>query len=164
MENIDKKPKLKIGRPRTVSLEPDEMKKLGQEMLDWVAENDPLHLSQWYTIHMGITYNQWKAMIAMPEFLPYYEQALKLVGLKYLDGESKRVKEGISQRWQRIYFKDLKEEEDETAAYNAALKREEQGKVSLDLVNRVGDFINAVSQAHSARRIADNSINADTKS
>lgn len=100
-------------RPRTVSLEPDEMIKLGQEMIDWVVENDPLHLSQWYTIHKGFTYNEWKTFYQCAEFFPYYEQALKLVGIKYLDGESKKIKQGISERWLRVYFKDLKEQEDQ---------------------------------------------------
>lgn len=101
------------GAPRTVSLPNEEMIALGKEMIEWVQKNDPLHLSQWYTIHKSFTYNQWKAMISLPEFLPYYEKALKIVGIKYLDGESKKVKDGISQRWQRVYFKDLKEEEDQ---------------------------------------------------
>ena len=107
------------GRPRTVSFTPDEMIELGEEMVEWVTLNDPLHLSQWYTIHKGFMYREWKTFIQKKEFLPYYEIALKIVGIKYLDGESKRVKEGISQRWQRTYFRDLVEREDEDADANA---------------------------------------------
>ncbi len=124
------------GRPRTFSFSPEEMEKLGQEMVDWCIQNDPLHLSQWYTIHKGYTYNEWKTFIQRPEFVPYYEKSLKIVGMKYLDGESKKVKEGISQRWQRIYFKDLKEEEDDTAKDRATL-----GQVSTDKAPNEDTFL-----------------------
>lgn len=112
------------GRPREVAFTPDEMIELGKEMIEWVKQNDPLHLSQWYTIEKDFTYNELKVFITCKEFFPYYEKALKLVGIKYLDGESKRVKEGISQRWQRVYFKDLKEEEDDTLRFKAQLDKE----------------------------------------
>lgn len=101
------------GAPRTVSLSPDEMIALGQEMLDWLKKHpETLHLSEWYTIEKMFTYNQWKTFIQRIEFIPYYEVALKLVGIKYLNKDS-NVREGISQRWQRAYFKDLKEIEDQ---------------------------------------------------
>lgn len=99
------------GRPRTSSLSTEEMIQLGQEMVEWCIENKPLHLSEWYTIKKMFTYNQWKSFIQKKEFIPYYEKALKLVGIQYLDKES-RIRDGISQRWQRVYFKDLKEKED----------------------------------------------------
>lgn len=109
------------GRPRTVSLPKEEMIKLGKEMVKWVKENDPLHLSEWYTIEKGYTYNEWKTMHVAPEFFPYYEQALKIVGRKYLDKNS-NIRDGISHRWLRVYFKDFKEEEDAKLAYEASLK------------------------------------------
>jgi hypothetical protein len=100
-----------MARPRTVSLEPDEMIKLGEEMLTWIDLNDPLHLTAWYSIKMGITHKQWDAMQQVPEFLPYYEQALMMIGQKYLDKNS-NVREGVSLRWQRSYFRDLRRTED----------------------------------------------------
>jgi hypothetical protein len=102
------------GAPRTTSPEPETMVALGKEMIAWIeAHPDILHLSQWYTIEKMFTYNEWKVMKDKPEFHPYYEKALKMVGLKYLDRDS-NVREGVSQRWQRVYFKDLREEEEET--------------------------------------------------
>jgi len=99
------------GRPRTVSLEPHEMIKLGEEMIDWVQENDPIHLSQWYCILKGYTDKEWDTMHVAPEFFPYYEKALKLVGYKYLLKESP-IESNLKQRWQRVYFKDLTKQED----------------------------------------------------
>jgi hypothetical protein len=100
-----------VGRPRTVSPPPVDMIELGKEMVAWVKANDPLHLSEWYTIQKGYVYSQWETMIKRPEFVGYYEQALKLIGIKYLDKNS-NIRDGISQRWQRIYFADLREQED----------------------------------------------------
>lgn len=109
------------GRPRTVSFSPDEMIVLGEEMIKWVKENDPLHLSAWYSIEKGFMDSEWDTMIKRPEFVPYYEQSLKIVGQKYLHKDSK-VREGISQRWQRMYFPDLRKMEDADADAEAVRK------------------------------------------
>ncbi len=111
------------GAPRTVSLPPEEMIALGKEMVEYVKNNKNtiLHLCEWYTIEKGFTYKQWKTFIQKQEFVPYYEQGLKIVGLKYVDKNS-NVRDGISQRWQRIYFGDLKEQEDIDADANELRK------------------------------------------
>lgn len=110
-------------RPRSMSFSQEEMIELGKEMVEYVTENKKtiLHLSQWYTIEKGFTYNEWKTFIQKEEFLPYYEQALKIVGMKYIDKNS-NVRDGISNRWQRIYFGDLREGEDIDADAEAARK------------------------------------------
>lgn len=103
------------GRPRTVSFPPDDMIALGEELISWLDDNpDTLHLSQWYSRVKHFTFKQWDAMTQLPEFLPYYEQALQTVGLQYLDRRS-NVRDGISQRWQRLYFRDLRKHEDADA-------------------------------------------------
>jgi len=100
------------GRPRTTSFSEEQMIELGKEMLDWIKKKpDVLHLSEWYTIEKGFIYREWKTFIQKQEFLPYYEQSLKIIAKKYLNKES-NVREGVSQRWQRIYFTDLKDQED----------------------------------------------------
>jgi len=114
------------GRPRTVSFSNEEMINLGKEMVAWVKANDPLHLSAWYCIEKGYTDKEWDTMHVIPEFFPYYEQALKIVGQKYLDKDS-NVREGISQRWQRVYFKDIRKQEDQDHADK--LERELQRKL-----------------------------------
>lgn len=111
------------GAPRTVSFPPEEMIKLGEEMLAFVTKNQKkmLHLSQWYSIEKMFTEKQWETFCDRAEFIPYYEKALKLVGINYLDKNS-NVREGISQRWQRVYFKDLKKSEDSDANEDADRK------------------------------------------
>lgn len=112
-----------MRRPRTVSFEPDEMEELGKEMLSWVIENKPMHLSQWYSMTKLFTYNQWKSMQLCQEFHPYYECALQIVGLQYLAKDSP-IDPGIKQRWQRVYFKDLKQDEDEKIVHQARANAE----------------------------------------
>jgi hypothetical protein len=110
-----------IGRPRTISFTPEEMIKLGKEMVQWVKDHDPLHISQFYCIEKGYTDKEWNTMHVAPEFFPYYEQALKIIAIKYLDKDSK-VRNGVAERFLRFYFKDLKKEEDETKKFDAELK------------------------------------------
>lgn len=155
------------GRPRKISFSPEEMIKLGEEMVKWVEEHpEVLHLSEWYTIEKMFTYNEWKTFIVKDEFFPYYEKALKMVGRKYLDKNS-NIKDGISQRWQRVYFKDLKEEEDETAQFNSNLRKKENDTSNIppDYIENFNRHMNALLNAQSsARNIEDtNSIN-ETKS
>lgn len=135
------------GRPRTVSFDEKQMIALGKEMVAFVKANQKtiLHLCEWYTIEKGYTYSEWKTFIQREEFIPYYEQALKIVGLKYVSKNS-NVRDSISQRWQRIYFGDLREREDADAEANElrkanALKGEvsattRQVQAVLDEVNR----------------------------
>lgn len=106
-----------------MSFSQEEMIELGKEMVEYVTENKKtiLHLSQWYTIEKGFTYNEWKNFIKKEEFFPYYEKALKIVAMKYLDKNS-NIRDGISNRWQRLYFGDLREGEDIDADAEAARK------------------------------------------
>lgn len=123
------------GRPRTISLSPSEMIKLGKEMVKWVTENDPLHLSQFYCILKGYTDAEWDTMHVCQEFFPYYEQALKIIGIKYLDKNS-NVRDGISQRWQTVYFKDLKKVENELLKLKAELAKSQDQQADAENVIR----------------------------
>ncbi len=150
-------------RPRTTTPPDEDLEKLGEEMIQWVTLNQPMHLSQWYTIHKRFTYNQWKAMIQIPLFLPYYEQALKMVGIKYINGD---VNPSIAQRFLRVYFKDLKEEEDETLYtkmhvevetkkhildHAAKLKSFEMDSISEDIKNQYDALMNQLTSLQSPR-------------
>jgi len=123
------------GRPRTVCPPPEEMIALGEEMIAWVELNNPLHLSQWWGIEKFITENVWECMHRAPEFLPYYRKALKIIGIGYLDKDSS-VDRAIKDRWQRVYFKDLKQEEDETARFLQSLRIEELEKLPADVLDK----------------------------
>lgn len=142
------------GRPRTTSLQPEEMIKLGEEMVEWVQLNKPIHLSQWYTIHKGFVYNQWKKFIEKEEFRPYYEQSLKLVGLNYINGN---INPSIAHRFINVYFKDSKEQEKQDfqdkldaefeqkkrlMEFEALLKSKQTENVSEDVKNAFDALMN----------------------
>ena len=64
-----------MGTRRTVSPEPEEMIKLGEEMVKWCKDNDPLHITEWYCVEKGFTDKEWDTMIRREEFILYYQQA-----------------------------------------------------------------------------------------
>ena len=137
------------GRPRTVSLPPDEMILLGEEMILWVKLNNPFHLSEWYTIEKMFTYKQWDTMSKLPEFLPYYEKAIKMVARNYLNGN---VNASIAQRFLRIYFKDVKDQEDEDAKTASNLKKEEARVISDVESSKLDTFIDMVSSLQASSK------------
>lgn len=152
-----------MARPRTTSLEPDEMIALGEEMLDWVKKNNPIHLSMWYSIEKMFTEKQWDAMQQMPEFLPYYEKALKIVGYNYITKGSD-VEPAIKQRWQRVYFKDLKREEDESLANEIKLKAQEASQATEEQNKKMDAFLSQLKSLQSSSSIDDNNKSTESKS
>lgn len=142
----------KVGRPRTVSPPPEELESLGIEMVSWLKENPgALHISEWYCLEKFFTENAWKTMIERPEFVGYYEQAKRIIGKKYLDKTS-NVREGISQRWQRVYFKDLRDQEDEDAKFNSRLKAEEAVAVDENFNKKFDKFSKAITDAQESSK------------
>ena len=115
------KSKRPAHRPRSVTPPMEDMIALGEEMVKWVKERPKtLHLSEWYTIEKGYTYNQWKTFIQKTEFLPHYERATKMIALRYLDGT---INPTIASRFLRNYFGDLTERENKDADADADRKK-----------------------------------------
>ncbi len=156
-----------VGRPRTVCPEKEELEALGIEMVEWFKTHpDALHISEWYSIEKFIVDNVWDVMIQKPEFLTYYELSMKLVGKKYLDKTS-NVREGASQRWQRVYFRDLRKQEDADADLEMQRSKEVDKTIPEHyqyLNERLREELAEARQASSERKIADKSIKADIKS
>ena len=150
------------GAPRTVSKSPAEMIALGEEMCKWVAENNPIHLSMWYTMVKDITDKEWNTYRMCPEFLHYYTKALKLVGMNYINKDS-AVDPRIRDRWLRVYFKDLKQEEDETAKYLQSLKIEDLEKLSPEYLSKL-DQMMAQMRGNQASNSDLTNKSAETKS
>lgn len=146
------------GRPRTVSPQPEDLVKLGEEMVDWVKSHpDIVHICEWWCIEKEFLESQWETMIKRPEFVSYYEIVMRLVGLKYISKDSK-VRDNISARWQRVYFKDLRKSED--ADLDAEAERSKKvAEVTippLDYVRELERKIMVLEHQH-----AQNAINAD---
>jgi hypothetical protein len=110
------------GRPRTVSLPPEDMIALGEEMIKWVKLHDPYHLSQWYCGEKSIPFSDWETMRKRFEFVTYYEKAMLLIGAKYIRKDSE-IEPSLKHRFLRLYFKDLRHQEDNDAKANALLSK-----------------------------------------
>lgn len=152
------------GRPRTVSPPPEELEALGQEMVEWISNNPRcLHITQWYCLEKHITKNAWKAIIQHSEFLPYYEQALTLIAAKYLDKDS-CVRDKVVDRWQRVYFGDLRESEDADLDAEAARKAKETQQVNESYVIQHNALMDQLKKAQEALNINKTSIKTDCKS
>lgn len=120
----------KGGAPRTVSFSKEEMIALGQEMIDWLKKTpNVLHLSEWYTCEKKFIFKQWETFIERDEFMPYHEEALRIIGKQYLDKNS-NIREGVSQRWQRIYFPDLRKREDQDLRQKMELEIEKEAAIA----------------------------------
>lgn len=153
------------GRPRTLIPNKEEVIKLGEEMVQWVTVNRPLHLTQWWRIEKFITSPVWEAMLQTKEFTPYYEQALSIIGLQYLDKES-RIRDGISQRWQRVYFKDLRAQEDADMDAEAERKKQVVESIDQESLAKFASFMDQVSsiQRKSALNTCDINNSDEAKS
>ncbi len=123
------------GRPRTTSLPENEMIELGKEMVAWVKENRPYHLSTWYTLEKGFIYEEWKTFIQRKEFIPFYQAALLIVGEQYLIRDTE-IEPSLKQRWQKVYFKDYKEAEEQEEAHKSSLRKEEN-KISAQTLAEI---------------------------
>lgn len=136
------------GRPRKLAPQPEECVELGEDLLEWLTEEtDELRFlfQKWYSLRHGIMRKDWKNLIQMPEFLPYYEAAKAILAEKCIDGT---VKEGFGNRYLRLHDRDLVDEENEHARFEAELKKaanesQQQQKVVFE-VNYKNDSNNSV--------------------
>lgn len=120
------------GRPRTVSPDPNQCIELGEQMIKWVKENNPSHLSEWYSIEMFIPWKTWNAMCEVPEFLPYYEVALNMIA-KNIRNES--IDKSLGQRFLGLYHRDLKQYDMDMKKFEAELDANKAESVPEAVVN-----------------------------
>lgn len=148
------------GRPRTASLPPKEMIELGKEMVAWVKKNNPMHIKQFYSIHKKILFKDWDAMTQLPEFLPYYEQAMAQISLQYIDKTSS-IRDSIAHRFLRLYFREVRNQEDEDARFEVMLKSENAEQVPESVVNSLECMLSLMRERQSARKNEAKNINND---
>lgn len=100
-----------FGRPRKIPQSDDELEQIGIELIDW-CHADPINNLTFALFHTqyGILRKEWKCIIQIPVFLPFYEQARAILSINFLNGN---VNPSIAHRYIRIYDRDVAEEEDE---------------------------------------------------
>ncbi len=122
------------GRPRTVSPEPEECIKLGEELLEWLTEPTEefrVLFGQFWALKKRMLRKEWKKLIEIPEFRPYYEACQQILAVKCLDGT---LKEGQGNRYLRLYDRDLIEAENEQAKIDADLKKQSNEPIHQKIV------------------------------
>ncbi len=110
------------GRPRTTTPEKEELIKLGEELVLWATEKTKelrYHLNQWWCLEKGFTQNEWDLMCAKKEFKVFIAKARVAISKRYVDGS---INSSIAHRFLRLYFPELKEEENATKKYDAELR------------------------------------------
>lgn len=125
-----------VGRPRTTTPEPEELIKLGEDLVQWATEEtDQLRCkyAQWYCLKHGFVKKQWELMREKPEFQCYYEMAQCALGERYIDGT---INPSIAHRFLRIYTPEVKEDEDTLLKYQSDLKAKEEIAISEADVKR----------------------------
>lgn len=143
-----KKPedKLKVGAKRTHTPQYDDLIAFGEEMVEFFEKNPhTLHINQWYCRIKGVIYKDWKAMIQKPEFIPYYERAASIVALNYVDKTS-NMREGASQRFLRVYYKDVRDCEDELILFQEKVKTDSKETVSDEEIKRLEDMLESLKK------------------
>lgn len=132
-----------LARTRNSEISQQDLEALGKEMVEWVTKKKPLHLSHWYTREKHIIYKDWKNLIQFKEFLPYYEKAISVVAENCLDGT---IDKSIAQRFLRIYFKDIKDDENEKAKYEADLRIEKPASYSQEDIDRAKAILDQITR------------------
>ena len=114
---------MQIGRPRTTTPNDEELIELGEELLTWATEKTKelrYHLNQWYCLEKGYTKKQWDLMCDKEAFRAYYERARIAIAKRYVDGS---INSTIACRFLRLYFPELRDEENATKKYEADLRK-----------------------------------------
>lgn len=125
------------GAPRTVSPPPEECIRLGEDLVKWATESTKewrCLFQQWYSLKQGILRREWKLLIQIEEFRPYYEKAQAALAVKCVNGT---MKDGFGLRYIRLYDRDLVEEENEKAKMDAEIRRQDQAANTQKIVFEV---------------------------
>ena len=130
------------GAPRTTTPSPEICDELGKDLIEWASyqeqegEKKRLLFSQWYCNKHKMIRHEWKALIKLPQFAPYYEQAKSLMALKSIDGTMEKT---FGHRYLRLYDQGLKEHEDEDKKNEAEMRQQTENQLQ-DLLVKIIDY------------------------
>lgn len=130
------------GRPRYTSPSPEEVIKLGEDLVQWATEptsEKRTAWSFWYCLKHGMIQTQFKALKNLEEFKPYYEIARSAMAQKIHNEE---LEKGMAHRYVRMYDRELAEEEDQTKRDDADIKRMSDEQVQ-DLLVKIISYSDA---------------------
>lgn len=142
------------GRPRTVTPAPEECIELGKELVLWATEKTPktekrVHLKQWWALIKSMTKKEWDNLCIKEEFRAYYEKAQVAIAIRYIDGT---LNPAVANRFLRLYFPDLKQDEDEVA--DRKNKANAQALSADEIIKAIREDMNARSKTQSVRGVS----------
>lgn len=111
------------GRPRYTSPTIENVDFLGEDLVKWATEpTDEKRTSWqfWYALRHGMMLTEFKALKKLAQFRPYYEIARAAMSQKI---HSDALEKGMAHRYARMYDRQLAEEEDDHARFEADLKK-----------------------------------------
>ena len=160
------------GRPPKEGFSDEECIALGEELFAWMEECDEdkkcdvVHLSEWYSEIKGITPSYWKDSLKhRPSFSSYYEKAHMWMGKRIL--KNKNLPPSYGNRFLPIYFKEVSDIEFEQRKREIDYIDDKKKNASYD-ENMLAQFQTLMEgfriNQSSARKSADTSMSADTKS
>jgi hypothetical protein len=116
-----------MSRPRTSAPKTDkEIHYLGKDLILWATEETKekrTAFSFWYALKHGMVRKQWKALLKLDIFRPYYETARSSLARKLHNDE---LEKGLTHRYLRLYDREIADEEDEKARYDAEVKKQSE--------------------------------------
>lgn len=126
------------GRPRYTTPPKEECIRLGKDLLEWAQvedKEDPrTRFTQWYCLKHSLLKNEWKALILLPEFVPYYQKARVYLARRCLDGT---LEKSFGHRYIRLYDKDLADEEDDLVHLKREVSRKAERESLFDVIRHL---------------------------
>jgi hypothetical protein len=153
------------GRPPNEGYSDEELVKLGEELLQWMADCDAnkhcdvVHLSEWYSEIKGIVPSYWeKCLTRRLCFSGYYDKAMKWMGKRLL--KNKKLAPSYGNRFLGIYFKEIPahewEQKQKEIDYEYEKKRETVNVVDEKINTQFDSLSNQISLLQQeARNIRD---------
>lgn len=156
------------GRPRTTTPPPEKCIELGKKLVKWATEktepDEPLRsrFCEWYTLEeIGMIKAEWKLLIQVEEFWPYYEQAQAALGRRIIDGT---INPSIGHRFMWYYVPEAKEQEFEKMQFESDLKKQENAAVNEQDKARYDALMYQLSAMQSASNSSTSTESKDNKS
>lgn len=135
-------PKKKLGRPRTLLPKDDEeIHRLGEELVAWAVDNpkkEKYHLTQWFLMEKMFSPNLFHVLEHNEIFIPYLKIAKAHLSFQYVNGT---INPSIAHRFMRLYFDDVKKDENDLIAYKAEVARKNQEDSHNDLIQKLSEAL-----------------------
>jgi hypothetical protein len=134
-----------MARHRKVTPSPEEVIEIGKELVEWAKvedkDNPRLMFAEFYSGVKHILRREWKALLKLDEFAPYYEQAQQILAKRCIDGT---MEKSFGHRFLRLYNREVVDAENEEKAYNYQLKRKEEEESQDSMAKKLVDAIKEI--------------------